>query len=66
MHFVDDCPGLDLLRYHFSREEWALLPTCVRAHGLVPADLSTLSIPVRYAGRPAALAADVQHTLIDM
>ena len=68
-HIIDDCPGLDHLRYRdFSPEEWKLLPPCVRHHGLIPLRLHMDCTPARYQDQdgPKAMAADVQYTLLDM
>ena len=50
-----------------AREAWGALPTCLRAHGIVPIRLDEYQIPAKYLGDSgsAALAADVQYVLLD-
>ena len=67
-HIIDSCPAYEHLRVReMPREAWDALPTCLRAHGIVPCRLDDYQIPEKYLGDsgPAALAAYVQYVLLD-
>ena len=68
-HLCDACPALDHIRYRdLNKEEWDSLPPCLRYHGIMPG--SNEGLPERYLedeeNGKAALAADVQYTLLDL
>ena len=69
IHICDECSALDPIRFRdFTRAEWELLPPCLRYHGIMP--LANDGLPMRFLedeeNGKAALAAEVQYTLLDL